>query len=126
MNRQKPQLAVMYKEYVVIRMQTLKTLCDKKDLHRVIEVAQITINELQSLSCLDFNEKKCTCLLKMLIFNVIRYLWSDAIEVIRNIMTEMKMTDLMMTRRLTDSISPVGNLNMLPMDTREYIASLIR
>lgn len=126
MNRQKAQLAVMYKDYVVIRMQTLKNLCDKQDFHRVIEVAQITINELQSLSCLDFNEKKCTCLLKMLIFNVIRYMWSDAIVVIRKIMTEMKMTDLIMTRRLTDSISPVGNLNKLSMDTREYIASLIR
>eukprot|EP00798_Chlamydomonas_sp_ICE-L_P012120 gene12120-15226_t len=123
---QQLKLCVMYKNYVTIRMQTLKKLCDKQDYHRTMEVAQITITELRSLSCIDFDEKKCVFLLKMLIFNVMRCFWSDAIEVICKIMTEMKMTDLIMTRRLTKFSSPVGDLDKLPMDTREYIASLIR
>jgi hypothetical protein len=108
-----------------IRMQTLKNLCDNKDFHRVLDVIHITIRELQTIYCPDFNEKKCTALLNMIRFFVSKCMWSEAISHIGKIKTEMNMIELIMTRRLHCSGSEIGNLNALPMDAREYIATLI-
>jgi hypothetical protein len=107
-------------------MQTLKNLCDKKDFHRVLDVVQITIHELQAISCPDFNDKKCNFLLNMVRFYVVKYMWSDAIACIGKIKTEMNMIELIMNRRLKNNCdSQIGTLSILSMDAREYIATLL-
>lgn len=90
----------MYQKCMTERMNTLKSLCDTRDFHGVLEIVGKTIQEMRNIFDPNFNHSKILFLVNMIQIYVSRFMWGDAINTIGKINAEINIEELAISNRM--------------------------
>lgn len=118
-------LAVMHKNYMLIRVETIAHLCDTCNFERALYVIQVTMNDLRKIPCPGFSWKKALLSLNMARWFVSQLMWDKALFYLFKIKQDLKIAEYMFGKRLQSPVAEVGCIDALPMDVRTIIASFI-
>lgn len=118
----------MYQKCITARMNTLKSLCDTRDFHGVLEIVGKTIQEMRNIFDPNFNHSKVLFLVNLIQIYVSRFMWGDAINTIGKINAEINIEELAINNRIKRDQDNkfLEKLNFLPfMEIKSFISSLL-
>jgi uncharacterized membrane protein YozB (DUF420 family) len=109
-------------------MNSLKNACDKCNMHKAIKIIDATVHELCVLPLVGISQStkvKVLNHLAVLMINVSRFMFENAVHVIKKIMVELHMVELMMKRRLLSHSQYAGVFSKLPNDVMVTVGAMI-
>lgn len=121
-------LSEMNVGYMHIRMNSLKNACDKRNMHKAIKIIDVTVYELCVLPLDGISQStkvKVLNHLTALLVNVSRFMFENAVHIIKKIMIEIHMVELMMKKRLLSHSQYAGVFSKLPNDVMGSVGAMI-